>query len=227
TDGSKLPDGKSGGGFVIYQLDRQISSGAFPLGTHQEAYDTEVYAALRGIQAATVLPTARFANNLWIFVDNIEVAKKLLTKPSLTSSQSSFLSFLEIAEKWKNRPRLPHTHTGQVNVRWVPSHSGISGNELADLEAKRGAMMPSLEEPKFSLAALRKWHAEKTTQLRDTSVQEIKEGLEKVDLDSLSPKISPNDKVVLNIEKRAQYLRDEATAIDLLFRSLTQDDQAL
>ncbi|KAI0991866.1 hypothetical protein K3495_g16321, partial [Podosphaera aphanis] len=42
-----------------------------------------------------------------------------------------------------------------------------------------------------------------------------------------SPKISPNDKVVLNIEKRAQYLRDEATAIDLLFRSLTQDDQAL
>ncbi|KAI1005132.1 hypothetical protein K3495_g3096 [Podosphaera aphanis] len=36
------------------------------------------------------------------------------------------------------------------------------------------------------------------------SVQEIKEGLEKVDPDSVSSKNSPNDKVVLNIEKRAQ-----------------------
>ena len=114
-----------------------------------EPYDTEVCAALRGIKAAIALPTSRFANNLRIFVDNLQVARKLLTKPSSTSSQSSFLSFLEIANKWKSRTRLPHIHTGQVKVRWVPSHSGIEGNELADLDAKRGVMV-TLEEQKFS-----------------------------------------------------------------------------
>ncbi|KAI1516678.1 Retrotran-gag-2 domain containing protein [Pyrenophora tritici-repentis] len=34
-------------------------------------------------------------------------------------------------------------------------------------------------------------------------------------------------KIRVNIEKRDKYLEDEATAIDLLFRSLSEDDQAL
>jgi hypothetical protein len=34
-------------------------------------------------------------------------------------------------------------------------------------------------------------------------------------------------KVCINVEKRDKYLEDEATAIDLLFRSLSDDDQAL
>ena len=34
-------------------------------------------------------------------------------------------------------------------------------------------------------------------------------------------------KVRINVDKRDKYLEDEATAIDLLFRSLSDDDQAL
>jgi hypothetical protein len=34
-------------------------------------------------------------------------------------------------------------------------------------------------------------------------------------------------KVRINVNKRDKYLEDEATAIDLLFRSLSDDDQAL
>ena len=34
-------------------------------------------------------------------------------------------------------------------------------------------------------------------------------------------------KVRINVYKRDKYLEDEATAIDLLFRSLSDDDQAL
>ncbi|KHJ31151.1 hypothetical protein EV44_g4130 [Erysiphe necator] len=36
TDGSKLPDGRAGIGYVIFQLDRQISSGSSPLGKNNE-----------------------------------------------------------------------------------------------------------------------------------------------------------------------------------------------
>jgi hypothetical protein len=34
-------------------------------------------------------------------------------------------------------------------------------------------------------------------------------------------------KVCINVDKRDKYLEDEATAIDILFRSLSGDDQAL
>jgi hypothetical protein len=34
-------------------------------------------------------------------------------------------------------------------------------------------------------------------------------------------------KVRINVDKRDKYLEDKATAIDLLFRSFSDDDQAL
>ena len=54
-----------------------------------------------------------------------------------------------------------------MKVRWVPSHSGIEENELADLEAKRGAMVTFSEEPKFSWGALVKWNARQVTLARE------------------------------------------------------------
>ncbi|KAI0994881.1 hypothetical protein K3495_g13301 [Podosphaera aphanis] len=157
SDGSKLPDGKTGSGFVIYQFGIKVCSKAFPLGHQRDCFDAEAFGALQGIRAAIALPSARFSNDIWIFIDNVEVATKLLTKTPTVSAQPIFLEALEVAKTWKARTRLPHTLEGNINVRWIPGHSGIEGNELADMEAKRGALMPCPEKLEFSFSLLEKW----------------------------------------------------------------------
>ncbi|KAI1005489.1 hypothetical protein K3495_g2719 [Podosphaera aphanis] len=80
-------------------------------------HDAEAHAAPRGIQAAIALPSTRFSNDLWIFIDNLEVAKKFLTKNNSTSSQEIFLDALEAVKIWKSRTRLPHISEGEIKVR--------------------------------------------------------------------------------------------------------------
>ncbi|KAI0993316.1 hypothetical protein K3495_g14868 [Podosphaera aphanis] len=117
SDGSKLPDGNSGGGFVIFQYGLQVRSEAFPLEKFRDSYDAEAHTALQGLRAAITLPTARFANNLWLFLDNADVAGTILTSKPSKSSQSTFLSFFETAKIWKTRTRLPHIEEGQIHIR--------------------------------------------------------------------------------------------------------------
>ncbi|KAI0997828.1 hypothetical protein K3495_g10361 [Podosphaera aphanis] len=116
SDGSRLPDGNAGGGFVIFQLGRIIQTKAFPLGKGKEIYDAEANAALRGIQAALALSTTRFSNNLWVFIDNFEVAKKLSKLATTTSSQEIFIDALEAVKQWKARTRLSHINEGETMV---------------------------------------------------------------------------------------------------------------
>ncbi|KAI0995572.1 hypothetical protein K3495_g12609 [Podosphaera aphanis] len=142
SDGAKLPDGKAGAGFAIFQLGRKIWTDAFPLGNGKEIYDAEACAGLEGIRAAIASPSTHFSNNLWIFIDNLEVAKRFLTKANSTSSQETFIDGLEVAKAWKARTRLPHIREGEIRVRWVPSHSGIEGIEIADSEAKKVRPFP-------------------------------------------------------------------------------------
>lgn len=107
SDGSKLEDGRTGAGFVIFQFGLQVREGAFPFGKHKEVEDAEVYAALKGILAAISLPSARFSNNIWVFLDSQEVARKLLTTSDTTTSQAAYLDDLEALKTWKLRARLP------------------------------------------------------------------------------------------------------------------------
>ncbi|KAI0993970.1 hypothetical protein K3495_g14214 [Podosphaera aphanis] len=167
TDGSKLSNGNAGSGYVIYQLGLKVCSSAVPLGISKEIFDAEAYAALYGIQKAVGLSSARFANNVWVFLDNLQVALQLLSLPYCSTSQSIFLKAIEFANKWKTRERLPHTSEGQVKIRWVPGHSGVEGNKLADLEAKKGASMPCLDPLEHSLSSLKKWQKAKEKESRD------------------------------------------------------------
>ncbi|KAI0997657.1 hypothetical protein K3495_g10530 [Podosphaera aphanis] len=122
----------------------------------------------RGIQAAIALPSTRFSNDLWIFIDNLEVAKKFLTKNNSTSSQEIFLDALEAVKIWKSRTRLPQISEGEIKVRRVPSHAGIEGNELADAEAKKGAATPfQNNQSKLSIAALALWKSSQMCQARE------------------------------------------------------------
>ena len=55
-------------------------------------FDAEASAALTGAKAALSLPSAQFATDLWVFLDNLEVATQLLG-PSTGSLQSIFKEF--------------------------------------------------------------------------------------------------------------------------------------
>src|SRR4029453_16623820 len=127
TDGSKLDSGSAGGGFVGYQHGLQLAYGSFPLGPFKEVFDAEAEAALAGLKASMAIPTAKFANNLWVCLDNLEVALRLLS-PFPGSSQSVFESFAALADTWTSRIRLPHTIPGKVQVLWVPGHAKVPGN---------------------------------------------------------------------------------------------------
>ena len=54
------------------------------------------------------------------------------------------------------------------------------------------------------------------------TVGEITAALEELDITDAA-----NARVRINIEKKAKYLKDEASALDIMFRSLSEDDQSL
>ncbi|EED12151.1 conserved hypothetical protein [Talaromyces stipitatus ATCC 10500] len=86
SDGSRLENGHAGGGYVGFQAHHQFLRSSLSFGPGKEVFDGEAEAALAGAQAAVALSTARFATNLWICLDNLEVATRPLS-PSTGSSQ--------------------------------------------------------------------------------------------------------------------------------------------
>lgn len=102
------------------------------------------------------LPTTRFANNLRILLDNLDVARQLLSIPTC-SSQVIFSRFTSKARKWPERARLPHTQPGEVCVHWIPGHSAILGNALADRAAKEAMDMALPPSPPLTFASAKAW----------------------------------------------------------------------
>ncbi|EDN95899.1 hypothetical protein SS1G_12104 [Sclerotinia sclerotiorum 1980 UF-70] len=109
SDGSKSEskDGATGGGFVITQFDIQVAQYSFSLGTNAEVFDAEAMAAVTGAAKALALPSIKLATDLWIFLDNYEVALRLGSHFN-GSSQAVFEDFLKLKQAWAARPRLSH-----------------------------------------------------------------------------------------------------------------------
>jgi ribonuclease HI len=136
TNGSKLPNGIAGAGFALYQTGRLCLQLSFSFGPNKEVFDAEAEAALAGIKAATQSCTARFVTDLWVCLDNLEVATRLLS-PFTGSSQEVFESFQTLALTWPEPERFSYMNGGSVRICWVPGYAKVPGNEVAAKAAKR------------------------------------------------------------------------------------------
>lgn len=124
-------------------------------------FDAKVMSASAAVEESLLLPSARFANNLWILLDNQDIARHLLSTP-ISSSQRYFLKFLKQASSWPLRRRLTHTKQEKVRVFRIPVHAGIQGNVLVNLTAKEALGLTPPPSQRFSFKYARNWTNETT-----------------------------------------------------------------
>ncbi|RKK51436.1 hypothetical protein BFJ69_g17940 [Fusarium oxysporum] len=142
SDGSLSSEGAASYGFTIHQNNIPIFDGSGRLGP-AEVYDAEATGALEGLKAALNLPESA-SQNISICLDNLAAATCLRGTPS-DSSQDVFLEFQALVA----------SH-GATQVRWVPGHTEIPGNEQADKLAKAASSLPEPERAQPTLAYLRR-----------------------------------------------------------------------
>ncbi|KAL7758307.1 hypothetical protein ACKLNR_012834 [Fusarium oxysporum f. sp. zingiberi] len=142
SDGSLSAERVASYGFTIHQNNIPIFDGSGRLGP-AEVFDAEATGALEGLKAALKLRESA-SQNIFICLDNLAAATCLRGTPA-DSSQDVFLEFQALAA----------SH-GATQVRWVPGHSDIPGNEQADKLAKAASSLPEPEGAQLTLAYLRR-----------------------------------------------------------------------
>lgn len=140
SDGSLSSKGAASYGFTIYQNGLPILDGSGRLGP-AEVFDAEATGALEGLKAALNLPEST-TRDIVICLDNLAAATCLSGTPS-DSSREVFLEF----------QALTASH-GATQVRWIPGHTNIPGNEQADALAKAAGSLPEPAGAQPTLAYL-------------------------------------------------------------------------
>lgn len=94
-----------------------------------EQSEATVYAAeLQGILLALVIVLRRQIQHAMVFTDN-QAALRAIQNPSRQSGQYILETVLAAIDR-------AHTSKLTISFRWIPSHSGVEGNERADQAAK-------------------------------------------------------------------------------------------
>jgi ribonuclease HI len=122
TDGS-LKEDQAGAGALISDLSYTMSES---LGKGTTVFQAEVYAILS--IAYKLLTTDLKEKDILIFTDS-QAAIKALKNPSVSS---------KLVEECKTKLNLLGKNN-EVKLAWVPGHSGILENEIADILANEGA----------------------------------------------------------------------------------------
>ena len=86
--------------------------------------------------------TSRRAGTITVFSDS-QAAIKQLQESKSNAGQALKIQILK-------RAKQPYIHGGELVVRWIPSHSGIEGNERADKAAKEAATDGRIQTARWS-----------------------------------------------------------------------------
>lgn len=140
SDGSRTGQG-AGYGFVVYYGYIPITQGYGSAGSRTEVYDAEIMGAVEGLRAAVNLPCASYSTGLVILLDNLAAASLLADRKPAPHRRGLTELFQQLATQWDSSPYILNIPRTPVEVRWVPGHSGIAGNETADELAKKGAAL--------------------------------------------------------------------------------------
>jgi ribonuclease HI len=154
TDGSRNPaTGLSGAGVYIRDLDTEES---IPLGAHASAFQSEVFAILRCAQLLTVVAQDDRTRPVIIKSDNLG-ALRAISSPIVRS---------KLVKECQDALSELATRTA-TSLQWVPGHSGIHGNEVANQLAKSATKAkpigaePSLGLPQSTIKRIfEEWAAE-------------------------------------------------------------------
>ena len=123
TDGSGLAD-RVGSGFLIRKNSEIETIGSFSLGTHRSVYQGELKAIDLALDQLMMLAQTKYTE---FRVDNQSILSRLKSGVATNELEAQVMR------------KLVDLKT-RVTFRWVRSHKGIQGNEIADGLARQGAM---------------------------------------------------------------------------------------
>ena len=125
TDGSKRNQ-LTGAGFAVYREGKEIHSEYFSLGEEPTVFQCELFAIYRAAQWAHQVFT--IPEHITFHTDS-QAGIKSLNKNDIVSRL--------VLETLQALNTLGTQH--QVHIKWVPGHTGITGNERADELARKGS----------------------------------------------------------------------------------------
>ena len=152
TDGSLL-EGNAGAGMYIYGAGIIPEKRYAAMGSQCEVFDAELSAILRAIiQIESILESSvSRVRHIWMFSDSQAALRRLQhTRPG--TGHETTCQILQLINDLQQQYRL------QVTLCWVPGHTAVHGNEIADHLAKTGSQTQILvgETPTTSIAWIRR-----------------------------------------------------------------------
>jgi ribonuclease HI len=158
TDGSRDDKGCTGAGWILYQKQQTplntIVNGPCNLGLRSEVFDAELHASYESL--TYLISSSLKPSQIYVCIDSKSTIDILKHNPR----------GIEGANRSQNAAQILRINGWLINTVWVPSHSGISGNEKADILGKAGthATTPICKDTFTSLAWLTRWAHEQFLQ---------------------------------------------------------------